>query len=112
MPLALMKHASVFVLASQYEGFGNVLIEAMACGTPVVSTDCPVGPREVLDGGRLGTLVPVGDVSAMADAISAALVRRAPLPGAREAALRFTQAQACGAYLQLFESPEVRGIRC
>jgi glycosyltransferase involved in cell wall biosynthesis len=111
-PLAWMRHASVFVLASQYEGFGNVLVEAMACGTPVVSTDCPVGPREVLDGGRLGMLVPVGDARAMACAIAEALTRREPLPGAREAALRYTQASACASYLDLLESLYESDAQC
>lgn len=68
-PYKYMKHATVFVLSSRWEGFGNVLVEAMALGTPVVSTDCPSGPLEILDGGKHGKLVPVGDPNLMAKAI-------------------------------------------
>ena len=68
-PFPLMKRCDVVVLPSDYEGFGNVLIEAMACGTQVISTDCPHGPAEILEGGRWGQLVKVGDVQGLAEAI-------------------------------------------
>src|ERR1700722_17071324 len=73
-PFAFMMRARVAVCASIYEGLCNALIEALACGTPVVSTNCPYGPFEILQGGRYGTLTPVGDVRALAAAIEAALV--------------------------------------
>jgi glycosyltransferase involved in cell wall biosynthesis len=72
-PFAWMRKSAVFVLSSAWEGLGNVLIEAMACGTQVVSTDCPSGPAEILENGKWGRLVPVGDSSTMAQAIEAAL---------------------------------------
>jgi glycosyltransferase involved in cell wall biosynthesis len=79
-PFRYMKRAGVFVLSSRYEGLPNVLIQALACGCPVVSTDCPSGPSEILDGGRYGVLVPVDDVEAMAQAIVRAIREPTPQP--------------------------------
>lgn len=72
-PYAYMARASLFAFSSAWEGFGNALVEAMACGCPVVSTDCPSGPSEILAGGRFAPLVPVGDHRAMADAMARTL---------------------------------------
>lgn len=72
-PYPYMSRASVFALSSRYEGFGNVLVEAMACGCPVVSTDCQSGPAEILANGRYGKLAGVDDPRGLADAICAVL---------------------------------------
>lgn len=72
-PHAFISRASVLALSSRWEGFGNVLVEALAAGTPVVSTECPGGPSEILEYGRFGKLVPVGDTEAFAKAILDAL---------------------------------------
>ncbi len=69
-PYNYMKQATVFVLSSAWEGLPNVLIEAMALGTPVVATNCPSGPEEILANGKYGNLVPVGDVDKMAKAMA------------------------------------------
>lgn len=75
-PYKYMRAADLFVMSSEWEGPGHVLIEAQAMGTPVVSTDCPAGPRDTLLDGRAGLLVPVGDSQAMADAIIESLTHK------------------------------------
>lgn len=72
-PYAYMAKSKMFVLSSAWEGLGNVLIEAMATGIPVVSTDCPSGPMEILNNGKYGYLTPVGDSKALAEAILSTL---------------------------------------
>lgn len=72
-PIAYMKRAAVFALSSRHEGFPMVLIEAMQSGVPIVSTGCRHGPSEMLDHGRFGTIVPVGDWWALGAAITAEL---------------------------------------
>ncbi|MBA4741620.1 MAG: glycosyltransferase [Azoarcus sp.] len=86
-PFPWIRRARALVLASQHEGFGMVLAEALALGTPVIATDCPGGPAEILEHGRYGRLVAPGDESALADAIAAALA--APHRPARDAVARF-----------------------
>ncbi len=102
-PYAYMRAASVFVLSSRWEGFGNVLVEAMACGTPVVSTDCPGGPAEILAGGTFGPLVPVGDANALAAAIGAVLEAPTPREELVRRAQDFGLERAVDGYLSLIK---------
>ena len=80
-PYAYMSHASVFVMSSTFEGLPTVLIEALYCGATLVSTDCPSGPREILNDGKLGTLVPMEDKVALSQGILQALQQPRDLPG-------------------------------
>ncbi|MGD9512400.1 MAG: glycosyltransferase, partial [Geminicoccaceae bacterium] len=100
-PQAWMARAACFVLSSRWEGLGNVLVEALACGCPAVSTDCPSGPREILDGGRYGRLVPVADSPAMAQAIAATLDQAPPPELLRGRAELFSVRRSVDRYLEL-----------
>lgn len=104
-PFAYMARAAAFVLSSRYEGLPGVLIQALACGCPVVSTDCPSGPREVLDDGRFGPLVAVGDDVAMAAAILQTLDTPLPRTTLITRASAFSVDNAVDDYLRLLLGP-------
>jgi glycosyltransferase involved in cell wall biosynthesis len=79
-PYPYMAHASSFVLSSRWEGLPTIVVEAMSLGTPIISTDCPGGPREILMDGKYGTLVPVDDPSVLAAEIETTLNNKVPRP--------------------------------
>ncbi len=101
-PHPYMAHADVFALSSRVEGLSLVLIEAMACGTPVVSTDCPNGPAEVLANGKYGELVPVGNPSSLKNALVRALSDPIDIQLLRECARDFSVSKAAMEYEKLF----------
>lgn len=101
-PQAYMKHAALFVLSSRWEGLPTVLIEAMATGTPIVATDCPSGPAEILGNGRWGRLVPVRDINALAMAMAQTL-DEVTHPDVAARAADFSVDQAVGKYLEILD---------
>jgi glycosyltransferase involved in cell wall biosynthesis len=100
-PYPYMARCAAFVLSSRWEGFGNVLVEAMACGAQVVSTDCPGGPAGILENGKFGRLTPVGDATALAAAIEAALDDPLPVKQIRLRSRLFTIEAATEKYLRI-----------
>jgi glycosyltransferase involved in cell wall biosynthesis len=103
-PFPAMSRARVFVLSSAFEGSPGALIQALACGTPVVATDCDSGPREILQGGRFGRLIPVDDAGAMAEAICATL-STPNAARATDACLPYTERASVYAYTRVLQSP-------
>jgi glycosyltransferase involved in cell wall biosynthesis len=100
-PYAYMARAAVFASSSIREGFGNVLVEALACGCPVVATDCPSGPAEILGDGRYGRLVAPSDAEALAAALLDALLSRPDPDLLQRRAQVFTAQHATDIYLDL-----------
>ena len=105
-PLPYVRAADGFVLSSRSEGFGNVLVEALGCGTPVISTDCPHGPAGILAHGEYGILVPPQDPEALAPAFGRLLQNRQewPTERLRERANAFSYGACADAYAKLFHS--------
>lgn len=99
-PYAFMASSAAFVLSSAHEGLPTVLVEALTCGCRVVATDCPSGPHEILRGGELGPLVPVGNVARLSEAMIDALDARFPKPS-REAWMPYTLDRVIESYLSV-----------
>jgi len=102
-PYRYMSRAAVFALSSIYEGLPGVLIQALACGCPVVSTDCPGGSAEILHGGQVGRLVPMQDAEALADALDNTLAEPASGHDLRERAARFSVQHISREYLDYLD---------
>jgi len=109
-PYSWMRKSAVFVLSSKFEGLPTVLIEAMQCGTPVISADCPSGPAEILEAGQWGRLFPPGDVNALASAIEDALDGKL-VAAVRQRAADFSIDTAVSRYVALFPNGNRNGGR-
>jgi len=103
-PFAYMARARLLVLSSRWEGLPGVLVEALACGTPVVSTDCSSGPKEILENGRFGKLVPVGDPQALATAILETLHTTPDRALLKQRAQDFTIDKSVKEYIRVFKT--------
>ncbi len=100
-PYPLLAQSDLFVLSSAWEGSPNALTEALALGVAVVATDCPSGPREILQGGRVCPLVPVGDVKGLFEAMKKMLLSPPQKDALKQAASEYTQEASAKRYLEL-----------
>lgn len=105
-PYPWYRTADLFVLSSRWEGFGNVIVEALECGVPVVSTDCPSGPAEILENGRIGQLVPIQDPVALAASMAKGLTDPVDRNMLRRRAQDFSVSSIADQYLAYFEPPQ------
>ncbi|MGE7636516.1 glycosyltransferase [Peribacillus frigoritolerans] len=110
-PYAYLGKASLFVLSSNFEGLPTVIIESLACGTPIVSTDCPSGPREILNNGEYGKIVPVNNVEALAQAILEQLNTKHNNKRLEDRANDFTIEKSVSNYNELIKSILEKEIR-
>lgn len=103
--LPYFRQADAFLLSSRCEGFGNVIVEALGCGTPVISTRCDHGPSDILDDGRYGVLVEPRNPAALADAMDqvATLRDRFPADLLRQRAAEFSYAACASRYMAMFK---------
>jgi glycosyltransferase involved in cell wall biosynthesis len=104
--LPYIRQADAFLLSSRCEGFGNVIVEALGCGTPVIATNCEYGPAEILDHGRFGLLVKPRDPEAMAEAMDQVATLRAQFPAAmlKQRAAEFSYSACASRYMTLFKA--------
>ncbi|ROH93400.1 glycosyltransferase [Stagnimonas aquatica] len=109
-PHAFFSRAALFALSSRWEGLANVVVEALAAGVPVVSTDCPSGPKEILDGGKYGQLVPVEDSNALAEAMSRVLTGNFVATNPEESVRLFDVETIVDRYLELLVGDRVGTI--
>lgn len=107
-PYAYMARSAALVVSSVFEGLSTVLIEGLASGTQVVSTDCPSGPREILEDGKLGRLVPVSDPKTLADAMLDCVLHPMRHAGVSESLKRFRTERIVGQYLDVLAAPPRR----
>lgn len=103
-PYKYVNGSDVFVLSSIWEGFGNVVAEALAVGTPVISTDCPSGPEEILDHGNYGSIVPVNDHKRLAKEIENILIKNINSKRLIKRAQKFSVEESANKYLKIIEN--------